>query len=140
MANPFLFSTKHYQTKNKIKNYLQLNFDIDNTTFDIFITFFNKSLHEKIELYKKQEYKIIKPQIFLEDMSDSESDSSTYSTNEYNEKKNSLFPNIEFEDDMFNDYNEFLQILNNDGQDFLFNNTKIDDFYRLFANYYEPIF
>jgi hypothetical protein len=136
LASPF----KSYNTMNmrhkSISKYLQDNYDVDRESVELFLKFIGKSLHEKIMLYKNYDVRIYR-------FSDSLFDSEFSSEEETDIKKKAEYynlPDIEFENEMREEFQMFREKLLEDGQSYLYFNTFIDDFYRLFARYYNPVF
>ena len=132
---------KQYQHRILAYEYLKTNFDINDETLDYFLSLLGKSLKEQHEIYKKKStlLKFNNTNLTQDNNYDTLSDFS--SDEEYvNVKPCFNFPDLEFENKMREEFQEFLIILQQDQQDFLFNNIKIDDFYRLFAPFYNPIF
>jgi hypothetical protein len=133
---------KNHQKRITVTEYLKTNFEVEDETINYFLLFVGKSLKETHEIYKKNptllKFNTTKS-IIYENNYDVQSD---YSSDEECERLKPIFnfPDIGFENQMRQEYKDFLNILQEDQQDFLFNNTKIDDFYRLFAPFYNPIF
>lgn len=141
MSTVFKHCNKQYQNRIATYKYLKTNFEIDDETLDYFLLFLGKSLKEQHEIYKKKStlLKFNMINLTLDNNYDTLSDHS--SDEEYvNIKSHLNFPDLEFENTMREEFKDFLNILQQDKQDFLFNNVKLDDFYRLFAPHYNPIF
>jgi hypothetical protein len=140
MSTVFKHCNKQYQIRTSAYKYLKNNFEIDDETLEYFLSLLGKSLKEQHEIYKKKSnlLKFNMTNLTYENY-DTLSDNS--SDEEYINVKPCLnFPDLDFENKMREEFQEFLIILQQDQQDFLFNNVKIDDFYRLFAPFYNPIF
>ena len=131
------------QLKNKnlqqnIKSYLQEYFDLDQKVIDMFLLFLNKDMLQKHELYKNKSFIL-----FSNDELDYALDYSDTPTSNLLKTRNPrklYYPDLEFETQMTKDFEDFRQILLQDQQEFLYQSVKIDDFYRLFAPYYQPMF
>jgi len=136
MQSPFkIFNTNLKRTKS-ISEYLQNNFDVDDDSIELFLKFLGKSLHEKISLYKYHNIRLYR-------FSDNLFESEFSSEEETDVKKKSEYynlPDMEFENQMMEEFKIFKGKLLEDGQSYLYYNTFLDDFYRLFARYYNPIF
>lgn len=131
------------------KAYLLKNYNIDIATLDTFFVFLGKSIQDKYKLYKKNKYSLKKNEITIEEDCDYSEEESPeiFEKNEFsifsNKTENMInyeFPDIEFENQMNDEFEVFKDILEQDNQYYLRNNIKIDDFYRLFAPYYNPVF
>ncbi len=136
MQSPFkIYDTNFTRTKS-ISKYLQDNFDVDNESVKLFLKFLGKSLHEKISLYKNYDIKLYR-------FSDSLFESEFSSEEETDMKKKAEYynlPDMDFENQMMEEFKMFKEKLLEDGQSYLYFNTFLDDFYRLFAIYYNPVF
>jgi len=136
MQSPFkIYNTNFTRTKS-ISKYLQDNFDVDNESVELFLKFLGKSLHEKNSLYKNYDMKLYR-------FSDSLFESEFSSEEETDVKKKSEYynlPDIDFENQMMEEFKMFKEKLLEDGQSYLYFNTFLDDFYRLFARCYNPVF
>ena len=104
----------------------------------MFLLFLNKDMLQKHELYKNKSFIL-----FSNDELDYALDYSDTPTSNLLKTRNPrklYYPDLEFETQMTKDFEDFRQILLQDQQEFLYQSVKIDDFYRLFAPYYQPMF
>lgn len=123
---------------NQIRSYLTEKYDLDKTTIKNFLAFYKKSTKEKLGLYKQDKYKV---ENFID------TNDSTYLPfdddnleNNFNDEVSYNFPDLIFENEMLHGFEQFkIQCLDDKMID-LYYNIQIDDFYRLFAPYYNPIF
>ncbi len=128
---------KQQQLEQDIKNYLINNFDVNENIVANFQLFLNKDIKQKQKLYTK----IISP--YTNDELENSIDFSDASNSNFLRTRNPsrcYYPDLNFEKQMKEDFEDFCNILLQDGQHFLYQSIKIDDFYRLFAPFYHPIF
>lgn len=126
--------------KNDIKSYLSNNYDIKDEQIDLFLKVLGKPLEEKIILYSKGEYKLQTIVIKDDDLC-AESDISDSNSNiTLRNKDNVYFPDLNFEEEMRQQFQRFCNILEEDNQLYIRQHITIDDFYLLFAPYYNPVF
>lgn len=134
--NTFKIYNTTIQKNTQIMKYLQDKYEVDDESVNLFLLFLGKSLKEKSLLYKKRDLQ-------LENLNESSYESEYSSDDDENSLKRAVYyntPDIEFEHEMRNDYEIFKNELRNDGQNYLYYNIFIDDFYRLFARFYNPVF
>ncbi len=134
---PNMKTLKQKQTVQDIKNYLVDRFDVDKDCVDNFVFFINKDIKEKHELYKN-----ITSPYTNDELENSMDFSDSSNTNLLKTKFSSrcYYPDLNFEEQMEQEFQDFLDILLQDGQQYLQQCIKIDDFYRLFAPFYHPMF
>lgn len=139
-VNPIPIYNSSIIRKNNIKSYLSNNYDIKDTQIDLFLKVLGKPLEEKILLYSKGEYKLQSIVIKDDDLC-TESDISDSNSNiKLKNKDNIYFPDLNFEEEMRQQFKRFCDILEEDNQLYIRQNITIDDFYLLFAPYYNPVF
>lgn len=111
------------------------SYDVNEESIKLFLTFYKKDIKEKHILYKHPEYKLSSIEI---DIPDLPYDDENYT---YDDETQSInFPDLEFENEMKTDFETFKSICLEDNMLDLYYNVKLDDFYRLFANNYNPVF
>lgn len=128
---------KKRQEIETLKTYLLQHYDIDNDTFNLFLTFYKKDIKEKHILYKSNKYKL--PCFDIESCTND----LPYDEEETNYDDDELIinlPDIDFEYEINQDFNTFKSLCLQDNMLDLYYNIKIDDFYRLFASNYNPVF
>jgi hypothetical protein len=137
MSNsPFNLFNTSYNKKKTIIDYLQSNFDVDIESIELFLKFLGKNLHEKKMLYENSNIQLYKiNDIFFESEFSSEEETSIKRNSEYYN-----IPDIDFENQMMEEFDIFKNKLRDDNQNYLYYNTHLDDFYRLFARFYNPVF
>lgn len=126
------------QEREKLKHYLQHNYNIDDETLNLFLTFYKKDITDKHTLYKKNTYKLPRLDMDFTDYNLPYEDEVSYIDDDVKLFDN--LPDLEFEKEMIEDFNTFKTICIQDKMLDLYSNIKIDDFYRLFAPNYNPVF
>ena len=134
MNKPTIFRqlNKKRNRNQNIKYYLLDNFDVQEDDVDYFLVFLGCTLDEKWKMYQE-----LKPDIKKYE----KSEKTEFEQDENENLKNDIFvPDLIFEKEMRESFDTFINILKDDNQDYLYHNCKIDDFYRLFARHYNPVF
>jgi hypothetical protein len=126
--------------ENNIREYLKNNFNVENSNISLFLLFLGKDLQTKIKL--EQSFNNPSNEENLFNLCYSESD---FSENESyirtkKIKSNIYFPDLEYEEEMRNQFNIFCDLLEQDNQYYIREHIKLDDFYRLFDPEYKPVF
>jgi hypothetical protein len=135
MNKPTIFCQLHKKRNRNqnIKRYLLDNFDVQEDDVDYFLVFLGCTLNDKWKMYQELKSDIKKYEKY--DRIDFDQDD-----NNENLKNDIFVPDLIFENEMRESYNTFINIIKDDNQDYLYHNCKIDDFYRLFARHYNPVF
>ena len=134
---PNIKTLKQKQCFQNIKNYLLDRFVVDKDCVDNFLLFFNKNTKEKHALYKN-----FTSPYSNDELENSIDFSDSPNTNLLKTKFSSkcYYPDLNFEKQMEEEFKYFRDILLQDGQHHLHQSIEIDDFYRLFAPFYHPMF
>lgn len=120
--------------KKQLIKYLS-SYDIDDNSIKLFLTFYKKDIKEKHILYQSPEHKLPNIEIDIPDL--------PYEDENYNYEDDIQtinFPDLEFENEMRTDFETFKSICLEDKMLDLYYNIQLDDFYRLFAPNYNPVF
>jgi hypothetical protein len=125
---------KQKEQRKQLVYYLS-SYDVDDESIKLFLTFYKKDIKEKHALYQSPLYKL--PYIEI-DIPDLPYDDENYTYDD--DIQNINLPNLELEDEMRNDFETFKSICLEDNMLDLYYNIQIDDFYRLFAPNYNPVF
>jgi hypothetical protein len=127
---------KQKQQRENLIKYLS-SYDIDDESLNLFLTFYKKDIKEKHTLYQSPTYKLpcIETDIYAYDLP---YDDENYSYDDDVQPTN--IPDLDFEYEMRQDFESFKSICLDDNMLDLYYNIQIDDFYRLFAPNYNPVF
>lgn len=125
---------KQTEQMKRIIQYLS-SYGVDDDSINLFLTFYKKDIKEKHVLYKSTEYKL--PSIEI-DITDLPYDDENYTYDDEIQTIN--FPDLEFENEMRTDFEKFKSLCFEDNMLDLYYNIQLDDFYRLFASNYNPVF
>jgi hypothetical protein len=127
---------KQRKQKEQLVTYLSL-YNIDIETINTFLTFYKKNIKEKHTLYESPIYKL--PCIET-DTYDLPYDEENYTYYDDDDQTINNLPDLDFENEMRQDFETFKSICLEDNMLDLYNNIQLDDFYRLFAPNYNPVF
>jgi len=120
--------------KKRLVDYLS-SYDVDDKSINLFLTFYKKDIKEKHFLYQSTDYKLPNVEIDIHDLP---YDEENYTYDDDIQTIN--FPDLEFENEMRKDFETFKSLCFEDNMLNLYYNIQLDDFYRLFAPNYNPVF
>ena len=126
--------------ENNIREYLKNNFNVENANISLFLLFLGKDLQTKIKLEQSCNNPSNEENLYNLCYSESDfSENETYIRTK-KIKSNIYFPDLEYEEEMRNQFNTFCDLLEQDNQSYIREHIKLDDFYRLFDPEYKPVF